>query len=306
MWHWRQNQLKRISFFSKLLVLSGCMHLLLVFMLMFLYRGSTPMHVDVSAQSMNPAKVVFVPLHKSLRVISRGKNLQAQGAAAKQQNKLAAKKSVVKPAVAKMPKRTALAVVKPPKKQSKKVAFNEKKSKTKSAKAEKKKIEVAQKKSEPAEPEIKPEKKQVAKTTEPEAPEVKPEKQQVAQVPEQIVTAVDIAESEVLLNIKTADGNSASAELDDVLYVGRDEMEALEMQTLIQAEVEKHWSCPVGLANDLMCDVRVLVDWDGTAKEVEVIKTSQILMYDIQARSAVLAMTFPESARGKEIIVHFQ
>ena len=80
----------------------------------------------------------------------------------------------------------------------------------------------------------------------------------------------------------------------------------LQMQQDVQCEVERCWKPPVGLCKDLLCEVRVQIDEQGVIKYAKVDKVSGVLVYDVNARSTVLAMNFPKSAWGKELVLHFK
>lgn len=90
------------------------------------------------------------------------------------------------------------------------------------------------------------------------------------------------------------------------IYVGRDEWDALQVERMIQQEVSRCWQPPKGLAQDLACAIKVQVDWQGAVKAVMVEKGSGVLMYDVNARSAVLAMNMPRCTWGKELVLHFK
>jgi len=66
MWFWQQNVPKNISFWSKLVAVSALMHGIVLFFLLFLYRGSNEYHVNILQGVLSPnATVVLMPLHKT-------------------------------------------------------------------------------------------------------------------------------------------------------------------------------------------------------------------------------------------------
>ena len=90
------------------------------------------------------------------------------------------------------------------------------------------------------------------------------------------------------------------------VYVGRVQMEALRMQDEMHAAMSEHFKPPVGLAKDLVCVLKILVDWNGTIKQTMVHESSGVLMYDISARTAVAHATAPKSTYGKEFCITFK
>ena len=72
-----------------------------------------------------------------------------------------------------------------------------------------------------------------------------------------------------------------------------------------QQEVEKYWRSPVKLPENLSCTVSVLVDQSGSAKQVNVIKSSGALIFDISARGVAFKTIFPQKVRGKQINIIF-
>ena len=92
----------------------------------------------------------------------------------------------------------------------------------------------------------------------------------------------------------------------DVLYVGQQEYEVLRMQSYLQYEILEHWRPPVGVPTCAYCDIRFVVDWDGCVHDIAVVSSSGILMYDVSARSALLAMDFPAWAKGKSFKISFK
>ena len=80
------------------------------------------------------------------------------------------------------------------------------------------------------------------------------------------------------------------------MYIGQLEQDALQLQEEIQREIEQHWKPPVGLGDDVVCQIQAIIGWDGTVHSLHIQQKSGVLAYDMHARSAVLAMKFPEAA----------
>ena len=78
------------------------------------------------------------------------------------------------------------------------------------------------------------------------------------------------------------------------------------MQQAIQKEIVAYWRPPAGVDKKCVCVFNILVDWDGRVKRITPRRSSRVLMYDVSARSAMLAMTLPKWARGKEFTITFK
>jgi len=220
------------------------------------------------------AKIVYVPLQKTVKQKPRSKKNMAM-------------KSVQK------------------KKPTKKVAPKPKKPKTVLKKEAPKPKKVTPKKQQPTpKPKEQPKKKLVAKKTEPvkkptqpkkPKPKSKPVKKKPVPKKEQ---PKKIAEKQLEQNIET--------DQEITLYVGREDLRALKIHDHVQQEIAHHWKPPRGLSKELSCCVNVLIDWSGKPKRVETKKSSGVVMYDIAARSAVFDITLPKWAHGKEFLITFK
>lgn len=90
------------------------------------------------------------------------------------------------------------------------------------------------------------------------------------------------------------------------VYVGQMEMDALWMQNKMYSAVTKKWRPPVGLSKALVCILNVLVDWQGNITQTTVEQRSGVLLYDISARTAMMQLTLPSWAYGKEFTITFK
>ena len=275
MWRWRRKILhkpRRKIFWAKLLLVSLVGHAFLLFLLLFAYKGHNfSYNITISrAIVRSGAPVVFLPWCKSI----------------KQASVSGARKNVVhKPVIKKVAatkKKTTISAPIPKKKVAKKTPPKKPASKKNPTKVVQKKKPVPKKKEE--------KKQQVAKKT----PSKKILPQKVEQKPKHSVNK----EKQVV----ATSGQQERAPI----YVGRVEMEAMRMQDEMQTQVHKNWKPPVGLSKDLVCVLKVLVDWSGRAQETLVESSSGVLMYDIAARTAVARMQLPRWAYGKEFSITFK
>lgn len=105
---------------------------------------------------------------------------------------------------------------------------------------------------------------------------------------------------------KQASGKAQDATTQNVIHVGHHEYAALEVQKLIQQEAQRCWKAPIGVGNDVSCQVMVRVDHNGAIRDITLSQQSGVLMYDVHARQAVSRMQFPRGAWGKEVVVYFK
>jgi len=84
------------------------------------------------------------------------------------------------------------------------------------------------------------------------------------------------------------------------------EVEDRRRQVLLQKELAKCWKVPIGVSHDCVCQIRAVVSWDGVVKELDVTKSSGVLMYDVAARSALYTMKMPAWSKGKSLTITFK
>ncbi len=92
----------------------------------------------------------------------------------------------------------------------------------------------------------------------------------------------------------------------DVVQVNYREVEAHRRQVLLQEELAKCWKPPIGVPCDCVCQIKVVVSWNGIVKELDVAKSSGVLMYDVAARSALHTMKMPAWSKGKSLTITFK
>ena len=269
MWLWLRKKLpKSFQLWSKLTGYVGALHLVVLFGLFFVYKGDNhSLSFTLNRHIDLSAAVVFLPLQKRAGIANVAGNNQKPAQAAEQ--------PVIKKAEEKAPK-----TAKAKKESSYAKATEDKKATTcmatapskKKAKSKPKKL-VAQKKEEPKK-EIEPE---------PEAKKVE----------------------ELLPLATTADVANAQVGTENIQYLGQLDLEALQMHNAINDEVGQHWSPPPGISKNAMCELNVIVGWDG-AINFSIKESSGIPMYDVSVRSAMLKVAFPKQLWGKEFSIVFK
>ena len=306
---------------AKICLLATAFHLLFLFFLFVIYRGDS---FDTSIALKMPIinsriRIVYMPFQKHAKVIKRS-NVEIRSSGG---GKQVAQKS--KPAISsKLVQKTSLQKTQP-KKEVKKTVVQAKSKENKKAIAKKeapkkvveKKKEPEKKKEAIAKPPKEQAKEIIKKERLPENPPVKkvvddqgkkepapmlPQEKPKEKEPE--ILAPEIEQQSLLLPEEVSpEGVPDSDEV--VIYMGRYEMEAWHAQQLLQEEIEKVWLQPLGMSPNTSCDIRVLVDWQGKIRDIEILKPSGVRVYDLSARSAAQKTTYPKMFWGKRITITF-
>ncbi len=78
-----------------------------------------------------------------------------------------------------------------------------------------------------------------------------------------------------------------------------------QIQQYIQNEISQKWTPPIGLPEDLMCEIIIQVGNDGSVEDSKIEKSSGVLIYDLSARSAASSLSLPRWAWGREFTISF-
>ena len=82
--------------------------------------------------------------------------------------------------------------------------------------------------------------------------------------------------------------------------------EQARMHECIEQEIVSRWRPPRGLRKELACHIKCCIGGNGAVVSCTLEKPSGVLIYDMAARSAARAMTFPRWAWGKEFTIIFK
>jgi outer membrane biosynthesis protein TonB len=255
-------------------------HCGILFSLFVLYRGNEQYHILVTGTMINTdVPIVFLPMHKSL--MQQGGQLKSGIGGNSSKNSAAQ----IVPAVKKETIAAALPEIKSNPSRHRKASQDDlkKKNKKESKKKNKSQKIIEQKKA------IAPE-KAIKEQTKP----IEPEK--ALEIPEQIKTAENIPVN----SLPIGDDNQ------NVLYVGQQEMDALQMQDYIQQEMAQHWAPPAGMRKNISCIIKVIIAFDGSKSNLEVEQPSGVLIFDSAAKRAAAQLKPPACAYGKEILLTFK
>lgn len=303
---WQHNVRKRLAVWGKFLLAASTLHTLF-FVLLFMHDGErNPLHITASSFDWSQAKIVVLPFHKVAPVTLRGSSNGRSGSPVLT-NTARASVPHKKTATIKKPstmlktetkKKNDTALLKK-KKERDRILQRKKEAAEKKERTEKKRLPEAAKKKHEKKSVEQQEVKTIEKKTEsaavPQESSVAPEKQVVA----------DAAQSSVQTLQAVATHPEGSGVSDGTIYVGQAELDGLKLQQEIQQEIEMHWRPPVGLADAGGCQIKAFIDGQGMAVNLQMVKASGVLLYDVSARAAMQAICFPPIARGKELVITF-
>ena len=74
----------------------------------------------------------------------------------------------------------------------------------------------------------------------------------------------------------------------------------------LQQEIERVWKAPFGMHANCTCQLHIAVGPRGGIKDITVLTSSGVLLYDIAARASVLSMTMPQWTWGKSFTITFK
>jgi hypothetical protein len=300
---WQHSVRKKLTVWGRFLLASATVHLMFLTVLFFMQDGDHAL-LQISMQKKldgSDAKIVVLPFHRVAPAALRSAAGARGGVKSAKTRSSAgtAKMAQAKPAKAQRTRKkpaTALRTKSDSKKQL-------------TAKNKQKKALIEQKKSQSI-----AHKKNEQKRATKEQPKKGAEKVREQPVKEPVVPIAPHSNDAGADHAALAAAEAVSAVSgvgqtgvapDDVVYVGQAEMDALRIQQEIQKEIEAHWKPPAGLGAERSCQIKIVVDWQGKAHALDMIKPSGLLLYDVSARNAVLAMSFPSTAFGKELVITF-
>jgi len=77
-------------------------------------------------------------------------------------------------------------------------------------------------------------------------------------------------------------------------------------QEALRKELSKHWKPPYGMPDTCTCEVTTYVSKNGVVTDCVITESSGILMYDVSARAAILAMDLPRWTWGDSFTTNFK
>lgn len=298
---WLQQRSLKNLFLLKLAVLSAITHVVLCFMLFFLYKDYQQSLLLQVHSLHNPDNVIIrlLPFSMAKPKVQIAKKVVAKSSVA------VAKKTVKKTVIQKkVTQRTQIRKVIPkPKVVQKKEVVKQKPEQSKKV-IEKKVIEL--KKEEPKIEQKSVEKKQEIAKTEPVPVKEELKVEQVADPSPQSLTSPQVASDSIQPVLNTKDIQAVLEEEENVRYVTHKELRGIELENAIQAAIQEVWNPPVGVDKDIVSEVVVIVGWDGKLVESKIIKLSEVIIYDVSVQEALEEIKFPRQVWGKEIKIAFR
>lgn len=295
MLHWQhKNEQARFYFGIKLGSFVLFFHLCILGYLFFLLGDTHLYHVVFYASRAKVhVPVIYAPFHQQLQTASKNSDNAKMTNASRQHKKSSQKEHQKsrKPLIAKTRKNVA-------KQPIKKIA------KSKAVTKKTALVSPLQKKENnkfPSKKEVveKPVRTALQKTDKKE----QPEKQKQIQEKEQLLLKAPEKESSALPAVAEQHRQEGGVSENSVFPVEQPEWYALQLQEALQSELVQHWSVPVGLPSNLMCQITIEVNQQGLVEKSKILRSSGVLVFDVSARTAASNMKLPQIARGKTFVI---
>lgn len=149
---------------------------------------------------------------------------------------------------------------------------------------------------------------------------IKEEKPAKELVVEKKVEQKQLEQTQVPLTVVEPEKNQLVGQNDQMAVVGPtieqdleftigetiDDPKLLQYYAQLQTAVSDAWKPPVGIADECVCDVLIALDAQGKIKDVKVVKSSGVLIYDIAARNALQEAKLPKWTFGRTITISFK
>ena len=103
-----------------------------------------------------------------------------------------------------------------------------------------------------------------------------------------------------------ASASTVGPEGQEILYLTKQEFDALQIQQKLQECLFDLWTPPAGIPPGALCEVLITVGWDGAILETQFLKKTEILMYDLSVQETLEQVTFPHEVWGKQITIAFK
>jgi flagellar motor protein MotB len=294
----RQRLPKKNILLSKLWILSGLLHGGFCFSLFFLYKSYNPaltVHVHAHAKK-NDVIIRLLPFSQKkplVKVAKKGSSKSKRSLAKKQTTRIAQNKKNVSKNNAQKTQAKKLSKPIQPKKitQIQKPKIVKQVKKVAQVKSQKEKIQ-----------------KPVASKQIAQVPKVQSasEVKKIAQAEDKKQIRQE-SKKEIKQLVKEAlTEHKEIADQEDVLYVTHKELQGIELQNALEQAIQKVWKAPVGIEESVESEVALTIGWQGKLVDAKVIKSSDILVFDVAVQDALAEMSFPKGVWGKEVKVAFK
>jgi len=268
MLRWQHKNGRNARIWMRFLLISALLHGVLLVGILFVYSDRVSHYALTMSATLTPAATVVV-LAPSKGGTSANAVQSARQVAVSQPTTQIIKQIP--------PKKSPPVAKKAVKKKKKMAAPVQKKPVKKSPAVEKKKPKVPEKK----------------------APELK--KVEDTQIKKSVVP-----EQQKAANIPPSENSLAAVPPSDTIAIAYADARLVHQYTVLQQELSKHWAPPPGVGDDCMCQLTVCLDRAGVVEDVRIEQSSGVLIFDIAARSALLAMQWPVWALASSITITFK
>ncbi len=92
---------------------------------------------------------------------------------------------------------------------------------------------------------------------------------------------------------------------ENVVIVGQQEMDALELQNYLHQELVNSWRPPMGMRKNVSCVVKIQISFDG-ALSCAMEQSSGVLIFDDAAQRAARTLQVASWMHGKELLITFK
>ncbi|HJM69186.1 MAG TPA: TonB C-terminal domain-containing protein [Candidatus Babeliales bacterium] len=93
--------------------------------------------------------------------------------------------------------------------------------------------------------------------------------------------------------------------VDEPIYIGKEDLQALQIHDEISQSLQQHWSPPQGIRPTQACKIKVVLNEVGKIKVLTVEQSSSVLAYDMAAQMALTQTEFPKKAWNNEFTLNF-
>ncbi|MCF7899897.1 TonB C-terminal domain-containing protein [Candidatus Babeliales bacterium] len=93
---------------------------------------------------------------------------------------------------------------------------------------------------------------------------------------------------------------------EEIVYLSQKDYNAFEAHAALQEAIIDVWTPPAGMADNLVCVVSLIIDWNGSLKESVIDDSSGVPIYDIAVGQALEQVKIPRALWGKSLTVAFK
>ena len=102
---------------------------------------------------------------------------------------------------------------------------------------------------------------------------------------------------------KSQELKEQKVDVDDVEFIGYEQLDTLAVQHKIQQHVQEHFTPPVGMPEGTCSELTVSITGQGKVSKAILVKSSGSLVYDNATRTAIYKTVFPKEVWNKTITI---